>query len=318
MIKKGVLGALSVDSEKMALINKFTKRELEPDEVYAFSVVLCDNDIDRDFERFTNDALDKLAELYIGKTGIFDHSMKAENQVARIFSTRVERVENQKNALGEPYVRLIAEAYIPRTPKNEELILSLDAGIHKEVSVGCAVGKRICSVCGTDTAKEFCGHKKGKVYTEDNKNQQCHILLCEPYDAYEWSFVAVPAQRRAGVVKAFKENQKEEIMETEKIIKSLGEGEITLSENQAKALKTEIEGLQKIASAHNKALRKSCMESIMLHLPESREDNVSELLSSLSTEQLTQVHKLFATVPESVQTASEKGKNGGTFEPFVI
>ena len=62
MIKKGVLGALSVDSEKMALINKFTKRELEPDEVYAFSVVLCDNDIDRDFERFTNDALEKLAE----------------------------------------------------------------------------------------------------------------------------------------------------------------------------------------------------------------------------------------------------------------
>ena len=107
-------------------------------------------------------------------------------------------------------------------------------------------------------------------------------------------------------------------METEKIIKSLGEGEITLSENQAKALKTEIEILQKIASEHNKALRKSCMESIMKKFPEAPENNVSELIRILSTEQLTQVHKLFATVPESVQTASEKGKKGGTFEPFVI
>ncbi len=31
----------------------------------------------------------------------------------------------------------------------------------------------------------------------------CFMELQEPTDAYEWSFVAVPAQRRAGVVKRF-------------------------------------------------------------------------------------------------------------------
>ena len=37
----------------MNLINEYSRRTLTKDEVYTFSVVLCDNDIDRDFERFT-------------------------------------------------------------------------------------------------------------------------------------------------------------------------------------------------------------------------------------------------------------------------
>jgi len=56
-------------------INRYTRREFKSDEVYTFSVVLCDNEIDRDNERFTTDALQKLATLFLGKTGIFNHSM---------------------------------------------------------------------------------------------------------------------------------------------------------------------------------------------------------------------------------------------------
>ncbi len=39
---------------------------------------------------------------------------------------------------------------------------------------------------------------KGQVY--DGK--LCFMELREPADAYEWSFVAVPAQRKAGVIKS--------------------------------------------------------------------------------------------------------------------
>ncbi|MFR6411127.1 MAG: hypothetical protein ACLUNX_03185 [Angelakisella sp.] len=35
--------------------------------------MLCDNDLDRDHECFTDAALEKLAVLFRGKTGIFDH-----------------------------------------------------------------------------------------------------------------------------------------------------------------------------------------------------------------------------------------------------
>ena len=74
----------NVSDEEIKSINKFTKRELKKDEVYVFSMTLCDNEIDRDYEKFTNDSLEKLANLFVGKTGILDHDAKA-NWPRRIF-----------------------------------------------------------------------------------------------------------------------------------------------------------------------------------------------------------------------------------------
>ena len=39
--------------EDLKLINKYALRPLKKEEVFVFSVILCDNDIDRDFERFS-------------------------------------------------------------------------------------------------------------------------------------------------------------------------------------------------------------------------------------------------------------------------
>ena len=54
-------------------INRLARRELTEGEVYAFSVRLCDSEIDRDGERFDEQTLRELAALFIGKSGIFDH-----------------------------------------------------------------------------------------------------------------------------------------------------------------------------------------------------------------------------------------------------
>lgn len=67
-----------MDSKELDLINQYTKRRFSADEVYTFSVVLCDNEIDRDFECFDSTSLEKLAEMYIGKSGILDHNPTAE------------------------------------------------------------------------------------------------------------------------------------------------------------------------------------------------------------------------------------------------
>jgi hypothetical protein len=77
----------------------------------------------------------------------------------------------------------------------EEIIADIEAGIKKEVSVGCAMGHSICSICGGDYGT--CGHQKGEHYD----GQLCCAILKEPMDAYEFSFVAVPAQPQAGVMK---------------------------------------------------------------------------------------------------------------------
>ena len=70
--------------EELDQINRLSKAELTADQVYTFSVRLCDNEVDRDFERFDRAALEKLSELFVGRTGIFDHSSSAGGQTARI------------------------------------------------------------------------------------------------------------------------------------------------------------------------------------------------------------------------------------------
>ncbi len=198
-ISQQVNKEFAVDDEIMAKINRFTRREFSADEVYTFPVVLCDNEVDRDGERFSITALEKLGELFVGKTGIFDHNPKGENQTARIFDTKVIKDGTKKTSVGEDYTYLEGKAYILKSEKNKELISEIDGGIKKEVSVSCSVKKEICSVCHTDRRQKMCAHVKGKVY----KNQVCHIILDEPTDAYEFSFVAIPAQKNAGVTKSF-------------------------------------------------------------------------------------------------------------------
>lgn len=191
--------SFELSDEIMAKVNKFTRRELSAEEIYAFPVILCDNEIDRDGERFSISALKKLGELFVGKTGIFDHNPKGENQTARIFDTAVICDSTKKTSAGEDYTYLEGKAYILKSEKNKELIAEIDAGIKKEVSVSVSVEKEICSICNTDRRKKMCAHIKGKVYGND----VCHVILDVPSDAYEFSFVAIPAQKNAGVTKSF-------------------------------------------------------------------------------------------------------------------
>lgn len=168
-------------------INALAKTRLNGEQVYVFSLRLCDDEVDRDGERFDTAALPALAKLFIGKTGIVDHKWSAENQIARIFETQVVKEKDVS------FIK--AWAYIRRGGSNEEIIADIEAGIKKEVSVGCAMARAVCSICGSEYGT--CGHVKGERY----EGEVCAVILKEPVDAYEFSFVAVPAQPAAGVLK---------------------------------------------------------------------------------------------------------------------
>lgn len=193
-----ILKSIEPTDELLVKLNKFTRREHTADEIYIFSVLLCDNEIDRDNERFTIPALEKLSELFVGKTGIFDHNPKSGNQTARIFECELFCDSSRTTDAGEPYTAVKAVAYMVRTAKTEDLIAEIEAGIKKEVSISCTVKARTCSICGANLRQNACQHRQGKTYG----GKSCCALLDEPSDAYEWSFVAVPAQRAAGVTKA--------------------------------------------------------------------------------------------------------------------
>ena len=181
-VSSGIPTAMQLEA-----INAQAKATLTAEQVYVFSLRLCDDQVDRDGERFDTAALPALAKLFIGKTGIVDHKWSSDNQVARIFATEVV------TEAGISYIK--AWAYIRRGGSNDDVIADIEAGIKKEVSVGCAMGYSICSICGSEYGS--CGHSKGQYYD----GQLCCAILKEPVDAYEFSFVAVPAQPNAGVLK---------------------------------------------------------------------------------------------------------------------
>lgn len=192
--------------EMLTQLSTYTRREFTADEVYIFRVRLCDNDIDRDGERFSLKALDELCALFEGKTGVFDHNPSGEKQTARIFKTEIETDESRTTAAGEPYTSLCAYAYMIRTDGNADLIREIDGGIKKEVSISCSAGSHTCSICGKDRRISPCTHVSGQRYG----GKTCHVILSQITDAYEWSFVAVPAQRNAGVTKHYSDSKQAE------------------------------------------------------------------------------------------------------------
>ena len=136
--KSQLFGAKKADaSADIDLINKYSVKELTPEDVYCFSVILCDNDVDRDNERFTNETLEALVQLFLGKTGISDHRWSADRQIARLY--RVETKEtDEKNALGEQKVVLLGSAYMLRNEANQPTIDAIEGGILKEVCPSCS------------------------------------------------------------------------------------------------------------------------------------------------------------------------------------
>ena len=235
MIEEGKTESGALRDGELMLVNKYTRREHKAEEIYAFTVTLCDNDIDRDFERFSDDALTAFSKLFVGRTGICDHQAKSENQKARIFSCYTETPQGELTRDGRQYKRLCARAYMLKTEQNKNLIAEIEAGIKKEVSIGCSVASHTCSICGK-ARSEGCIHRKGKVYKTASGDALCHTVLSQPQDAYEWSFVAVPAQRKAGITKSFAKKERKNLTNID-IVKQLASGEeITLSANEAAAL----------------------------------------------------------------------------------
>lgn len=204
MIQKAAhLEAAEISEMQLAKINKYSLAPLSADEVFAFKAVLCDNQVDRSFEFFNTKTLKDLKKLFLGRTVIKDHSRRADNQVARIFDTELVQGSTLTEK-GEMYTQLEAYCYMIRTGKNEDLIREIRGGIKKEGSVGCAIKRCLCNICGTDNTKQYCAHWPGRTYqTADGVEKVCVYELDGGRDAYEFSLVAVPAQPAAGVSKSY-------------------------------------------------------------------------------------------------------------------
>lgn len=189
-------------------INKYTLSPVTAEEVFIFKATMADNEQDdRNYMPFNLKALKDLKKLYPGKTMLKDHHRIADNQIARIYDTELIQDESKQTELGEVHTELIAKIYMIKTASNADLIAEIKGGIKKEVSTSTIPEKMICSICGTDNMTKYCRHYPGREYTiEDGtaigERKRCKMLLDGAKDAHELSFVAVPAQPRAGTHKS--------------------------------------------------------------------------------------------------------------------
>jgi hypothetical protein len=308
-----------MNSEKeLELINNYTRKPLKAEDVYTFTVTLCDNEIDRDFECFSKQSIETLKNLFVGKTGISDHSMRSKDQAARIYHCYIESDPTKKTSKGEIYTALKAKAYTVITDSTKTLIDEIDGGIKKEVSIGCAVSKITCSICGKDMKAHECSHIKGRRY----KGVLCHGILEEPTDAYEWSFVAVPAQRNAGVTKSFRKKEEKQ-MNTNDIIKSMTEGTV-LSDEDANALKSYIASLEAKAQ-QAEAYKSHLTEDIaryagiimpkvnIKHFTKGCEDMDIDTLKQLRDGMKKQAGEIFPVTSQIKPVQSNNTKNNNDF-----
>lgn len=182
--------AAEMTDGELALINAQALRPMKAEEVFAFKLAACDNQVDRDYERFTDAALTDMAKLYVGKPVLRDHRWNSTCQAARVYAAGVEDTGDSK--------RLVLRCYMPRTEGTAETITAIESGVIRECSVGLRVGSSTCSICGAVQQQAMCVHWPGKEY--DGK--LCHFDLDNVKDVYEVSLVAVPAQPAAGIVKS--------------------------------------------------------------------------------------------------------------------
>lgn len=194
ILKQARLLKAVLNESELSLINAQALRPLTADEVFTFRLAACNNQVDRDIERFTEKTLEGLAVLFVGRPVLMDHKWSAGSQTARVYAADVEPMAGVDGGM-----QLVLRCYMPRLQGNSDIIAAIESGLLRECSVGVLTKRAICSICGADRRTTWCEHIKGTEY--DGK--QCYIELDGAEDAYEVSMLPVPAQPAAGVVKRY-------------------------------------------------------------------------------------------------------------------
>ncbi len=197
-----------------------------------------------------------------------------------------------------------------RTAENAGLIAEIEGGDQEggQRQARCA-GRCAPSAAMTSTTGAS-APRKGQVYGE----KRCIVRLAEPTDAYEWSFVAVPAQPRAGVVKGFQPGT-------------------TLRQALAAwdrdgVWQAELDQLEKEAAAgrrHLEDLRRETVRLGLLAEPALGEATLQGIAGKLNQEELEALQACYTRRLEgaapcrcSCTTAGRQPRRGGRDRSFVI
>jgi len=148
--------------------------------VFAFQVMMVDNDIDASGERFTIEALETMAQISIGKMCII-----TDDTYGRIYACKIISDDIKKTKDGNDYFKLVARVWLPLEKlAKDEVAKRLDIGT--EYSIGCSTSKSTCSICGNKFGA--CRHN----VFENYNGQICCCELSDVTDVYEVAAICNP------------------------------------------------------------------------------------------------------------------------------
>lgn len=198
-LKSLVNNNIDINSD-IDLINEHTIQPLNADDVYVFPVEICDNEVDRVGDKMSDEFLQAVADNISGLTGLKDHDWSSDNQMARLYDAELVEDERKKNRLGENRKYVLGKAYT--LSKYKDYIEKINAGLLKESSLSFKSVNDKCSICGCEMIKDVndIGHcENGHIAGEIYDGVLCYNDINTLDDLMEWSLVAVPCQKGAGI-----------------------------------------------------------------------------------------------------------------------
>jgi hypothetical protein len=172
--------AIESSDDRDVAVNRYALRALAPEEYAAFTLDLCNNQIDRHFSRFPEEELDRINELVPGRPLMERHDLRGTLPRGRFFRSALHRVGD--------VVSVRPEVYVLRTADNQDFILNIEGGVYRETSIGFSFRMPECSVCGKDL--RTCDHVPGRTYGDAT----CHFIMRGVLEVAEGSVVSSGSQ----------------------------------------------------------------------------------------------------------------------------
>lgn len=149
-----------------------------PEGAKTFEVILCDNDVDKYHECFSDTALLQMKDSFLGKKGTYPIESNKVAKAAVIYDTYLKIVPDRKTEDGRPLVQLRAKVFLDPScsiepPETAEQI---------PVGFACQTTRRICSICGANSFDKGCRHKPGSYY--DGK--LCMTVIDNVLKIFSW------------------------------------------------------------------------------------------------------------------------------------
>ncbi len=174
--------------EDMEKINQLAPSPLTADKVYIRSMYLCSTQpCKSDGCQFTHQALEDIACKVIGQSVLAGHNRRSL-PLARFFKAQV--TQSQENSSESPSSFVRAWFYwLRETSGAKDLLLNIDGGIYREVSLAWKYDHWRCSLCGEENGQ--CPHRVLQTYD----GQTCYRVIDHVIEVVEGSLVYKSADR---------------------------------------------------------------------------------------------------------------------------